>query len=196
MRQLEISFAVQADIDNTWNAIEQKDWLLIEERASKWLEADLAAKANLLRLPILSEVLPKYIGFEDAEIDHAVFEAAFWVLGRPNFWDAETFATRVTRQSRRDCRDIETFQHDDSIEDPLLTELDVPAVCIGSPQRTSESRLQIALAWGRSRSESMNATVDANEAVLSELEIHIPKPPTSPLPPSRPNAVRRRFNNL
>jgi hypothetical protein len=177
MRQLEISFAVQADIDNTWNAIEQKDWLLIEERASKWLEADLAAKANLLRLPILSEVLPKYIGFEDAEIDHAVFEAAFWVLGRPNFWDAETFATRVTRQSRRDCRDIETFQHDDSIEDPLLTELDVPAV-------------------GRSSSESMSATDDANKAVLSELEIHVPKPPSSPLPSSRPNVVRRRFNGL
>jgi len=194
MRQLQISLAVQADIDNTWNGIEQNDWLLIEEKALQWLEADLAAKADLLSLPILSEALPKYMGFEDAEIDHAVFEAAFWVLGRPAFRDTETLATRLTRLSRLDCRDSETFQHDDSFEDPLLTELDVPAVCSGSLQRMS--RLQIALAWGRSRSESMNATVDANEAVLSELEIHIPKPPTSPLPPSRPNAVRRRFNNL
>jgi hypothetical protein len=182
MRQLEISHAVQVEIDNTWNRIEQDVWLLIEEKALEWLEADLAAKSNLLPLPILSEALPKYIGFEDAEIDRAVFEAAFWVLGRPAF--------RV-QWSRRDCHDTETFQRDDSIEDPLLTELDVPAVCSGSPQRIS--RLQIALAWGRS-SESMNATVDANEAVLSELEVHNPKPPSSPVPSSRPNAVRRRFN--
>mmetsp|Transcript_76851 Transcript_76851/g.121357 ORF Transcript_76851/g.121357 Transcript_76851/m.121357 type:complete len:182 (+) Transcript_76851:52-597(+) len=177
MRQLEISLAVQAEIDNTWNRIDQEDWLLIEEKALEWLEADLAAKANLLRLPILSEVLPKYIGFEDAEIDRAVFEAAFWVLGRPAF----------TAQWSR--RNTETSHFNDSIEDPLLTELDVPAVCSGSLQRMS--RLQIALAWGRSRSESMNATVDANEAVLSELEIHIPKSPSSPLPSSRPNVVLR-----
>jgi len=185
MRQLEISLAVQAEIDNTWNTIDQEDWLLIEEKALESLEADLAAKINLLPLPMLSEALPKYIGFEDAEIDRAVLEAAFWVLGRPAF---------AAHWSSRDCRNTETFQHDDSIEDPLLRELDVPAACNDSPQKVS--RLQIALAWGRSSSESMNTTVDANEAVLSELEIHIPKPPSSPLPSSRPNAVRRRFNVL
>jgi len=176
---------MQDEIDNTWVAVEQEDWLLIEEKALEWLQADLAAKANLFPLPILSKALANYIDFEDADIDHAVLRAAFWVLGRPAF--------RV-RSPSRDSRDTRTFQHDDSFEDPLLTELDVPAVCSSSLQRMS--RLQIALAWGRSRSESMNATVDANEAVLSELEIHIPKPPSSPLPSSRPNAVRRRFNAL
>jgi hypothetical protein len=185
MRQLEISLAVQAEIDNTWNTIDQEDWLLIEEKALELLEADLAAKTNLLSLPMLSEALPKYIGFEDAEIDRAVFEAAFWVLGRPAF--------RV-HWSRLESRNTETFQHDDSIEDPLLRELRVPAACNDSPQRIS--RLQIALAWGRSSSESMNTAVEANEAVLSELEIHMAKPPSSPLPSSRPNAVRRRFNTL
>jgi len=180
MRQLEISLAVQSEIDNTWTRIEQEDWLLIEEKALEWLEADLAVKANLLPLAILSEALPKYIGFEDAQIDHAVFEAAFWVLGRPAF----------TAQWSR--RNTETSHFNDSIEDPLLTELDVPALCSGSPQRIP--RLQIALAWGRSSNESMNAMLDASEAVLSELEIHTPKPPSSP--PSRPKALRHRFRNL
>jgi hypothetical protein len=180
MRQLEISLAVQAEIDNTWNRIDQEDWLLIEGKALEWLEADLAVKAKLLPLAILSEALPKYIGFEDAQIDHAVFEAAFWVLGRPAF---------AAQRSR--CN-TEASHFNDSIEDPLLTELDVPALCSDCPQRTS--RLQIALAWSRSSNESMNAMLDADEAVLSELDIHSPKPPSSP--PSRPNASRPRFRKL
>jgi len=183
MRQVEISLAVQAEIDSTWNRIEQEDWLLIEEKALEWLEADLAVKANLLPLAILSEALPKYIGFEDAEIDHAVFEAAFWVLGRPAF---------AGQWSRRNTETSHFNNFNDLIEDPSLTELDVPALSSDSSQRTS--RLQIALAWSRSSNESMNAMLDADEAVLSELEIYTPKPPSSP--PSRPNALRPRFRKL
>jgi hypothetical protein len=194
MRQLKISRAVQVEINNTWDMIEQEEWFLIEEKALEWLEADLAAKLAPLdwieALPILSEALPKYIGFEDVEIDHAVFEAAFWVLG----WPASRNLHVGVQWPRRDCRDTETFQHDDSIEDPLLTELDVPAVCSGSPQRIT--RLQAALAWGRSRSEPMNATVNVNEAALGELEIHIPRPPSSPSPSACPHAVRRRLKAL
>jgi len=146
MRQLEISLAVQAEIDSTWNRIEQEDWLLIEEKALEWLEADLAVKANLLPLAILSEALPKYIGFEDVEIDRAVLEAAFWVLGRPTF------------SSSRSTEDRNSF--DESIEDRSTFD-----------------------------NESMNDEVDAHEAVLSELEIHTPNPPSSP--PSRSKASRR-----
>jgi hypothetical protein len=138
MRQLEISLAVQAKIENAWNRIEREDWLLIEEKALEWLTADLAVTVYLSPLAILSEALPKfyktlagYTGFEEAQMDHAVFQAASWVLGRP------AFAGQWSR------RDTETFRLDDYIE-----------------------------------------------------IIHIPKPPSSPLPSSRPRAVRRRLGTL
>jgi hypothetical protein len=175
MSQLRIGFAVRAEIENTWNSIERKDWLLIEEKTSQWLETDLAAKANLFPLPILSAALPEYIGFEEAKIDHAVFEAAFWVLGRPAF------------PAHWERLDTEACHFDNSIEDPLLTELPVPDSGRGTQHRIS--RLQSALAWGRSCNESMNATFDANDVKIS-----IPKPRSSPLLSSRPNTVRRRFS--
>mmetsp|Transcript_31853 Transcript_31853/g.50840 ORF Transcript_31853/g.50840 Transcript_31853/m.50840 type:complete len:193 (-) Transcript_31853:296-874(-) len=173
----QISRAVLAEIENTWNNLEQEDWLLIEEKASEWLETDLVAKVNLFPLHILSESLPQYIGYEAAQIDDAVLKAAFWVLGRPAFtvhWERHH---------------TEAYHFDTSIEDPLLTELDVPDLGSGNPRRIF--RFQSALAWGRSCNESMNAKSDANDTVPSEVEHVIPKPPSSPLRSSRPNGLRR-----
>jgi hypothetical protein len=186
MSHLGISLAVRGEIENTWNNIERKDWLLIEEKASQWLQADLAAKTNLFPSPILSAALPEYIGCEEAKIDQAVLEAAFWVLGRPAF----------TAQWER--RDTEARHFDNSIEDPLLTELHVPdplltELHVPDPSRGNwhrTTRLQSALAWGRSCNESINATIDANDAVFSEVKIPIPKPRSSSLLSSRPNATR------
>jgi len=173
----QVSLAVLAEIENTWNNLEQEDWLLIEEKASEWLETELVAKANIFLLPILSEALPQYIGYEEAQIDDAVLRAAFWVLGRPAF------------TAHWERHHTEAYHFDNSIEDPLLTELDVPDLGSGNPRRIS--RLQCALAWGRSGNESMNTKIDANGAVPSEVEHVILKPPSSPLLSSRPNAVRR-----
>jgi hypothetical protein len=183
MSNLGISLAMRAEIENTWSNLERTDWLRIEEKASQWLEADLTEKASLLPLSILSAALPEYIGFEESKVDHAVFEAALWVLGRPAFrahWE------------RRDT-EAEACHFDNSIEDPLLTDLHVPDTGSGTQHKTT--RLQRALAWGRSCNESMNATFDAKDAVLSEMEISVPKPPSSRLL-SRPNTVRRRLSAL
>jgi hypothetical protein len=104
MRQLEISLAMQATIENSWNRLEQEDWLLIEEKAlERLVTADLAVTVYLS--PLVYRTLAEYIGFEEAQMDHAVFEAASWVLGRP------AFAGLWLR------RDTETFHFEDSIEE-------------------------------------------------------------------------------
>jgi len=178
----QVSLAVLAEIENTWNNLEQEDWLLIEEKASEWLETELVAKANIFLLPILSEALPQYIGYEEAQIDDAVLRAAFWVLGRPAF------------TAHWERHHTEAYHFDNSIEDPLLTELDVLDLGSGNPRRVS--RLQTSLAWSRSCNESLNISIEANNAVLSEVENAIPKSPPFPLLASRPNAVRRPRNFL
>jgi len=183
MRHLQISVAVEAQIDGTWNSMEEQDWLLIEDEALANLNADLAAKTNLFSLPILQETLPKYIGFEQTQIDHAVFDAAFCVLGRPGF---EVY--QETLDSLLPC-------FNDTIEDPMLAEIEYPASsCANSPRFSC--RLRLALAWSHSGNELANATNDADDVLLRGVELPIPRPPSSPLLPVFPRAGRRRLNAL
>jgi hypothetical protein len=187
MRGLQISIKMQAQIDRMWTSLDVGDWLEIEEKALVELEQNREAKIKLLALPVLLEVLPKFTGFEQSEIDSAVFRAAVWVLGRPalaayyDTFDSESPLNRDTIDSQEDSH------FGDELE--------------GRMPPAFSGRLRDALAWSQSEAseqgddilsdnEFTNGTIDADDELLRE---PILRPMSPPSPPTRPTTFRRRF---
>jgi hypothetical protein len=187
MRQLEISLAMQAKIENSWTRLGQEDWLLIEEKALELLTtADLAVTVYLS--PLVYRSLAGYIVFEESQMDHAVFEAYFWVLGRP------AFAGQWSR------RDTETFHFEDSVEEMETPESPLPAFAGKWWRRDTETfhfedsveEMQTPKpplpAFARQRTRRDIETFHLDDSI--EI-IHTPKPPSSPLLSSRPKSRLR-----
>jgi hypothetical protein len=184
MNYLQISFGQEVEIDRTWSRIERDDWLHIEEIALVRLKEDLASRINLLSLPVDLKALPEYIGYEQSQIDDAVLQAAFSVLGRPRFADCRETFYRDTFEDRL------TFE--DDFEDPMLTEMPCKSFC----------KLRDAIAWSRSSSPVSDQEVEfatprsrsSSPVSDREVEFATPRPPSSPPPAAKPSAFRRRFN--
>jgi hypothetical protein len=85
MKKLQISNAMQKQIDHMWASLTEENWLEIEDKASAKLKRALESKVDVLRRPLLVERLPEYLGFEQRQIDRAVLRTAVDVLGRPAY---------------------------------------------------------------------------------------------------------------
>jgi hypothetical protein len=126
-------------------------------------------------------------------MDHAVFEAASWVLGRPAF---------AGQWSRRDTK---TFHFEDLVEEMQTPKPPLPAFARQWWRRDTETfhfedsveEMQTAKpplpAFARQRFRRDTETFHRDD--LIEI-IHTPKPPSSPLLPSRPKAAHRRLRPL
>lgn len=190
MKCLQISPAVETDINQTWVSVDEADWLRIESEALTLLNADLASKIKLLSLSGLSEAVSAYIGFEQFQVDDAVCESAYCVLGRPAYRESpgpiggERFArTRRTSETLAD----EEPRFDDSLDNDLLAEFERSEL---GPDRQDppvfSRRLRLALAWGNLENDMNNPI---GSVMMRENDL-IPRPPAAPLQSRRPNVFR------